>query len=178
MTNTQLMLSIGLPMLTILLGILLAQKGIADMKGGLDRMDGRFDRIEGRLDRIDTDLRQFFSMTGRLEARMDSLEKRQPPAPRHRINVCLMPGSICHLYRFTEVPPQISGSTSAIVSVKSQRWPKNLPRCTAARRTCARPAPTEFSLQHVALARSASKRSQCGPAHRMSGLERHCLQQS
>ncbi len=76
MTNTQLMLSIGLPMLTILIGIFLSQKGIADLNGRLDRMDSRIDRIEGRLDRIDADLRQFFSITGRLEGRMDSLEKR------------------------------------------------------------------------------------------------------
>jgi hypothetical protein len=69
MTNTQLMLSIGLPTLTILVGIFYSQKGIAVLSD-------RLDRIEGRLDRIDADLRQFFSITGRLEGRMDSFEKR------------------------------------------------------------------------------------------------------
>jgi hypothetical protein len=76
MTNMQLMLSIGLPMLTILVGIFLSQKGLADLSGRLDRMDDRFNRVEGRLDRIDADLRQFFSITGRFEGRLDSLEKR------------------------------------------------------------------------------------------------------
>jgi hypothetical protein len=69
MTNIQFILSIGLPMLTILLGILLAQKGLGDVNHRLDRM-------EGRLDRIDADLRQFFSITGRLDGRMDAFEKR------------------------------------------------------------------------------------------------------
>jgi hypothetical protein len=76
MTNMQLMLSIGLPMLTILVGIFLGQKGLGEVNGRLDRVDGRIDRIETRLDRIDADLRQFFRITGRLEGRMDSLEKR------------------------------------------------------------------------------------------------------
>lgn len=76
MTNTQLLLSVGLPMLTILVGILLSQKGLADLNNRFDRVDGRIDRIETRLDRIDADLRQFFSITGRLEGRMDAIEKR------------------------------------------------------------------------------------------------------
>jgi hypothetical protein len=80
MTNTQLMLSIGLPMLTILVGIFYSQKGISELNQRIDRMDdrieGRLTRIEGRLDRIDADLRQFFSITGRLEGRMDAFEKR------------------------------------------------------------------------------------------------------
>ncbi len=73
MTTTQLMLSIGLPMLTILVGIFYSQKGIAELNSRIDRMESR---IEVRLDRIDADLRQFFSITGRLEGRVDSLEKR------------------------------------------------------------------------------------------------------
>jgi hypothetical protein len=76
MTNTQLMLSIGLPMLTILVGIFFSQKALSDVNSRLDRMDGRIDRIENHLDRIDADLRQFFSITGRLEGRMDAFEKR------------------------------------------------------------------------------------------------------
>ncbi len=73
MTNTQLILSIGLPMLTILIGIFLSQKGLADMNARMDRLETR---IETRLDRINADLRQFFSITGRLEGRMDAIEKR------------------------------------------------------------------------------------------------------
>jgi archaellum component FlaC len=76
MTNTQLLISVGLPMILVLVGILLGQKNVGEINGRLDRMDQRMDKIESRLDRIDADLRQFFSITGRLEGRMDSLEKR------------------------------------------------------------------------------------------------------
>ena len=38
-------------------------------------INGRFDKVEDHLGGIDADLRQFYHLTGKLEARMDSFEK-------------------------------------------------------------------------------------------------------
>ena len=39
-------------------------------------MNARFNKIKDHLGRIDADLRQFYHLTGKLEARMDAIDKR------------------------------------------------------------------------------------------------------
>lgn len=78
---------VGVPLIAILAGILFNRADVhglrAEMKTNFDKVDARFDRVEARfnkvedhLGRIDADLRQFYHLTGKLEARMDGLEKR------------------------------------------------------------------------------------------------------
>ncbi len=74
---------VGVPLLAILAGILFNRNDLSNLRGEVrndikdlrTEMQSRFNKVEGHLDRIDADLRQFYHLTGKLEARMDSLEK-------------------------------------------------------------------------------------------------------
>jgi hypothetical protein len=72
--------TVGIPLLAILAGILFSRNDTkelrAEMNARFNRVDDRFNKVEDHLGRIDADLRQFYHLTGKLEARMDSLEKR------------------------------------------------------------------------------------------------------
>lgn len=86
--------TVGVPLLAILAGVLFNRSDSKDIRaeigglrgelGGLrgemnarfGEMNSRFNKVEDHLGRIDADLRQFYHLTGKLEARMDSLEKR------------------------------------------------------------------------------------------------------
>jgi hypothetical protein len=59
--------------LTILAGILLNNKGLSDLKGDLR---SEISRIDARLNGIQSDLNQFYATMGRLEGRIEALEKR------------------------------------------------------------------------------------------------------
>jgi len=48
----------------------------AEMRSDFNKVYDRFNKFEDHLGRIDANLRQFYHLTGKLEARMDSLEKR------------------------------------------------------------------------------------------------------
>ena len=50
-------ITIGVPVLAILLGILLNQRGLDKLEGRLDRMQTE---LTGRIDRIQADLAQFY----------------------------------------------------------------------------------------------------------------------
>lgn len=63
MTNTQLYLSIGLPSILVLIGLFLNWSATKDPAT-------RFAVFE-------SDMRQFYHMTGRLEGRVDALEKQR-----------------------------------------------------------------------------------------------------
>jgi hypothetical protein len=71
---------VGLPLLAILAGILFSRSDVKDLRAEIgslrSEMNNRFNKVEDHLGRIDADLRQFYHLTGKLEARMDSLEKR------------------------------------------------------------------------------------------------------
>ena len=71
---------VGVPLIAIFAGILFNRNDVkelgADMLARFDRVDGRFDKVDDRLDRIDADLRQFYHLSGKLEGRMDAIEKR------------------------------------------------------------------------------------------------------
>jgi hypothetical protein len=71
---------VGVPLVAILAGILFNRSDgkelraeIKDLRGD---MQSRFDKVDDRLDRIDADLRQFYHLSGKLEGRMDAIEKR------------------------------------------------------------------------------------------------------
>lgn len=70
---------VGVPLLAILAGILFSRSDVKDLRSELSslraEMNTRFNKVEDHLGRIDADLRQFYHLTGKLEARMDSLEK-------------------------------------------------------------------------------------------------------
>jgi len=70
--------------LTILAGILLNNKGLADLKREykedlrteISRIDARLNVMDARLTAIQSDLNQFYGTMGRLEGRIEALEKR------------------------------------------------------------------------------------------------------
>ncbi len=87
MNNTQLLLAIGVPSLTVLVGILLNNRLLFEFKADLNRrldgferrfesIDKRFDKVEARLDRMEDDMREFFKIVTRLESRVDVLERK------------------------------------------------------------------------------------------------------
>ena len=71
---------VGVPLLAILAGILFNRADVNGLRGEMrdrfDQVDRRFNKVEDHLGRIDADLRQFYHLTGKLEARMDALDKR------------------------------------------------------------------------------------------------------
>ncbi len=71
---------VGIPLIAILFGILFGRNDTkelrTDMQARFNKMDERLNKIEDYLSRIDADSRQFYHLTGKLEARMDRLEKR------------------------------------------------------------------------------------------------------
>ena len=79
--------TVGIPLLAILAGIFFSRSDIKDVRSELkdlrsemltrfNRVEDRFNKVEDHLGRIDADLRQFYHLTGKLEARMDAFEKR------------------------------------------------------------------------------------------------------
>jgi hypothetical protein len=42
-----------------------------------DKVDARFDKLESRLDLMNADMRQFCHLTGKLEAKVENLEKKR-----------------------------------------------------------------------------------------------------
>ena len=85
MTNLQLLLTIGIPSLLVILSWISGSKRMERIEATMDanfgkvdsKMDRNFARVDDRLDRIDADLRQFYHLTGKLEGRIESLEKQQ-----------------------------------------------------------------------------------------------------
>jgi hypothetical protein len=71
---------VGVPLVAIFAGILFNRNDVrelrADMVARFNKVDNRFDKVDDRLDRIDADLRQFYHLSGKLEGRMDAIEKR------------------------------------------------------------------------------------------------------
>ena len=71
---------VGIPLVAILAGIFFGRSDVKDLRiemvARFGEVNKRFDKVEDHLGRIDADLRQFYHLTGKLEARMDGLEKR------------------------------------------------------------------------------------------------------
>jgi hypothetical protein len=87
-------ITVGVPVLAILLGILLNQRGLERLESRVDKLetrmdqrfdavdrrfegiDRRFDTIEARIDRIHADFGNFRQTLGQHDARLDAVEKR------------------------------------------------------------------------------------------------------
>lgn len=61
MTNLQLLLTIGIPSILVILSWMQSNQ--------------RLSRVEAALDKVGDDLRQFYRMIGKLEGRVESLER-------------------------------------------------------------------------------------------------------
>ncbi|WP_128915163.1 hypothetical protein [Granulicella sibirica] len=71
---------VGVPLTVILAGILFGRMDIREVRGEISNLRGDMNRqhaeVMVRFGQIDGDLRQFYHLTGKLEARIDALEKR------------------------------------------------------------------------------------------------------
>ena len=71
---------VGIPLVAILAGILFNRADTkelrAEMIARFNRMEDRLNKMDDHLGRIDADLRQFYHLTGKLEARVDAIDKR------------------------------------------------------------------------------------------------------
>jgi hypothetical protein len=78
---------VGIPLLAILAGILFNRNDIRELRGEINSVRGeisslrgemysRFDKVDAQLGGINADLRQFYHLTGKLEADVESLKKR------------------------------------------------------------------------------------------------------
>ncbi len=78
---------VGIPLLAILAGILFNRNDIRELRGEIGTVRGeinslrsemysRFDKVDTQLGGINADLRQFYHLTGKLEADVETLKKR------------------------------------------------------------------------------------------------------
>ncbi len=69
----------GIPTLMVLLGILLNLSAVKDLDKRLTELDRRmteqFSEMRSRFAVLESDMRQFYHLSGKLEGRIDSLEK-------------------------------------------------------------------------------------------------------
>lgn len=87
MTNTQFYVGIAIPSILVILGWLHQNMRLSDLRSDfnrqfdnmdqrLDRMDQRLDRMDERLRLIEGDQKQFFTVTGKLDGRIDELSRK------------------------------------------------------------------------------------------------------
>jgi hypothetical protein len=77
-------LIIGVPLVVLLAGILLNRSDFKDLRAdATDQLKGmkadaaaRHTEVLARFNMLASDMRQFYHLTGKLEARMDAVEKR------------------------------------------------------------------------------------------------------
>ena len=66
-------LTVGIPVMAILLGIFLNRADVKDLRTEMNR---RFDIVDRRFDLVDAELRYFHDTTGKLSGRVHELSKR------------------------------------------------------------------------------------------------------
>ena len=76
MTNIQLYLSIGIPTFVVLIGILLNLSSTRELSTRITELSARFSELSSRFGVLESDMRQFYHLTGKLEGRVDALEKQ------------------------------------------------------------------------------------------------------
>lgn len=64
---------VDVPILVILAGIVFNRNDVKELR---NEAAARHTEVLSRLSNIDGDLRQFYQLTGKLEGRMDTIEKR------------------------------------------------------------------------------------------------------
>jgi hypothetical protein len=91
MTNLQLLLTIGIPSLLVLVNIAVGTWAIKELRSEMrdlrsetlanderlrsEMREFRYEMLQ-RLDRVDADLRTFHSITGKLDGRLEAIERR------------------------------------------------------------------------------------------------------
>lgn len=73
MTNLQLLLTVGIPSFLVLIGILLNHREVSSLKTDIKE---RLDRVDARLVLIESDQKQFFAITGKLDGRIEELHRK------------------------------------------------------------------------------------------------------
>jgi hypothetical protein len=72
-------ITVGVPVLVILLGILLNQRGLERLDLRIDKLEGkmesRFVHMEGRIDRVQADMAQFYRILGEHGAKIENMQK-------------------------------------------------------------------------------------------------------
>jgi GTPase len=76
--------TIGIPVLVILIANFVNRSELkdfrAEMNAKFDKVDDRFERMQAQMDRrfdaIDAELRYFHGVTGKLDGRIEAIEKR------------------------------------------------------------------------------------------------------
>jgi hypothetical protein len=72
-------ITVGVPVLVILLGILLNQRGLERLDLRIDKLEGkmesRFVHMEGRIDRVQADMAQFYRILGEHGAKIENTQK-------------------------------------------------------------------------------------------------------
>jgi hypothetical protein len=72
-------ITVGVPVLAILLGILLNQRGLERLDLRIDKLEtkieSRFVHMEGRIDRIQADMAQFYRILGEHGAKIENMQK-------------------------------------------------------------------------------------------------------
>lgn len=80
MTNTQFYIGIAIPSILVILGWLHQNVRLTEFRSDVDRrfegIDRQFDRMDRRLILIENDQRQFFTITGKLDGRIDELHRK------------------------------------------------------------------------------------------------------
>jgi GTPase len=77
--------TIGIPVLVILIANFVNRSELkdfrAEMNAKFDKVDDRFERMQAQMDRrfdaIDAELRYFHGVTGKLDGRIEAIEKRK-----------------------------------------------------------------------------------------------------
>jgi hypothetical protein len=71
-------ITVGVPVLVILLGILLNQRGLERLDLRIDKLEGkmesRFVHMEGRIDRVQADMAQFYRILGEHGAKIENMQ--------------------------------------------------------------------------------------------------------
>ncbi len=71
---------VGIPLVAILAGILFNRNDTKELRSELhslrSEMTSAFNKVDSRFESIHADLRQFYHLTGKLEGRIEAIEKR------------------------------------------------------------------------------------------------------
>ena len=78
------LVNVGLPILAILAGVLLNRAEVKELRSEMrsefkelrNEMNSRFNAVDARFNAVDAELRYFHGYAGKLEGRIDSIEKR------------------------------------------------------------------------------------------------------